>query len=150
MDGRPPGCREAPGDRTRRTGRLVRRPPLTCENTVRGGRQSAQSPQLVRGRRRSRPVSGRPSRATDAVGAWAVILVWGTSEGSPPESLCRLEVTSTLEEREGGARGQGPADGWIRAPWSRRTAGHGHRTAPRPGPPAPPGPGGRAGGSVAR
>src|SRR3712207_2307310 len=27
MDDRPPGGREAPGDRTRRTGRLVRRPP---------------------------------------------------------------------------------------------------------------------------
>src|SRR3954453_18507308 len=36
MDGRPSGCREAPVDRTRRTGRLVRRPRLSgalaCEN----------------------------------------------------------------------------------------------------------------------
>ena len=65
MDGRPSGCREAPVDRTRRTGRLVRRPPPTCRNAARGGRQSAQGPQLCRARRPPRHVSGRPSRATD-------------------------------------------------------------------------------------
>src|SRR4051794_35104358 len=50
MDDRPSGGREAPEDRTRRTGRLVRRPPLTSAYAVREGRQSAQSPELGRGR----------------------------------------------------------------------------------------------------
>src|SRR4051812_34363011 len=35
MGGRTPGGREAPGDRTRRTGRLVRRPSLTSAFQVR-------------------------------------------------------------------------------------------------------------------
>src|SRR3954469_19774233 len=61
MDDRPSGGREAPEDRTRRTGRLVRRPPVTCAYAQAGAQLSSVSPQQVSGRSRRRPSSGRPS-----------------------------------------------------------------------------------------
>ena len=93
MDGRPSGCREAPVDRTRRTGRLVRRPPLHCEVTTRGGLLPAICPWTPRRRRcrraptarcRRPPGSGHHCPATGACRCPAVPPLWCARGGPAP------------------------------------------------------------------
>ena len=63
MDDRTPGGREEPGDRTRRTGRLVRPILLTCAFAVRTPWLSAICPQSAEERNPRRSSSGRLGRA---------------------------------------------------------------------------------------